>query len=139
MVYCDFQTPQQNQYKLFQKVLNYQCDTNNILLQISPTMWHLYNNMPENPRFWCQLIYRDKYHHALSSRHIRKVHSSMPAPTQPTNPNIWLVIFMLSKKMVCSFSFKFSEHFVKCKIFQCNENSFRKLLLERWSILCKVL
>ena len=66
--------------------------------KFTPTMWHQYNNMPENPRFWCQLIYRDKYHHALSSRHIRKVHSSMPAPTQPTNPNIWLVIFMLSKK-----------------------------------------
>ena len=66
--------------------------------KFTPTMWHQYNNMPENPRFWCQLIYRDKYHHALSSRHIRKIHSSMPAPTQPTNPNIWLVIFMLSKK-----------------------------------------
>ena len=67
--------------------------------KFTPTMWHQYNNMPENPQFWCQLIYRDKYHHALSSRHIRKVHSSMPAPTQPTNPNIWLVIFMLSKKI----------------------------------------
>ena len=48
-VYSDFQTHKQNQYKLFKKVLNYQCDTNNILPK--PPQSDTYNDMPENPEY----------------------------------------------------------------------------------------
>jgi len=30
-----------------------------------PTMWHHYNNMPKNLRYWHQSIYRNLYRHAL--------------------------------------------------------------------------